>query len=394
MRKFNQCLQCLDDVSHPMGLMIDGSGLCTGCVTHQEKELLDWEGKWSKLQNKCSKILKNRSSDSYDCIIPLNADAEDYYIVELALSLNLKPLLLYVNNYFGTDLSWKNLHNLETKFDLDLVTFNPNIVTYKEVIRTSLRKYNSIYWPYQALKTAYPIRLALNMDIPLILWGGLQATEQVGKFSHNDEVEMSGWSRNQHDLFSIDEVDFFGTGAQISKSEQFHYTYPDLKQASKVAGIYLSNYVKWDPWKQNHNMLKYGLTLENSQYTFDQYERSGSSVFYGIHDLLRLEKHGYCKVRDHLSREIRHGRILKNNAQKLYTEYLSQNIDIKPFFDWLGVTDSGFQLFVKERIVHTRNKISNSENTRVNIKDIFNLDFFHDEEFSINKKFVIYHKGI
>ena len=394
MKKMNQCSQCLDDLSHPMGQIIDDSGLCTGCITHKEKESIDWNKKWLSLQNKCLKVLKKGNGGTYDCIIPLNADAEDYYIVELALSLNLKPLLLYVNNYFGTDLSWKNLHNLETHFDLDLVTFNPNIITYKEAIRTSLRKYNSIYWPYQALKTAYPVRLALDMDISLILWGGLQATEQVGKFSHNDEVEMSGWSRNQHDLFSVDEVDFFGTGAQISQSEQFHYTYPDLKQASKVTGIYLSNYVKWDPWKQNHNMLKYGLTLENSQYTFDQYERSGSSVFYGIHDLLRLEQYGYCKVRDHLSREIRHGRILKNNADKLYAEYLSQNIDIQPFFDWLGVTDSGFQLFVKERIIHTRNKIFNFENTRVSVKGAFNLDFFHDEEFSLNKKFVIYRKGI
>ena len=394
MKKINQCSQCLDDISHPMGQIIDDSGLCTGCITHKEKDSIDWDDKWSTLKDKCSIILKNRSKDAYDCMIPLNADAEDYYIVELAMSLNLKPLLVYVNNYFGTDLSWKNLHNLETHFDLDLVTFNPSINIYKESIRTSLRKYNSMYWPYQALKTAYPVRLALDMDIPIILWGGLQATEQVGKFSHNDEVEMSGWSRNQHDLFSIDEVDFLGTGAQISKSEQFHYTYPDLKQASKVVGIYLSNYVRWDPWRQNHNMIKYGFIPENSQYTFDQYERSGSSVFYNIHDLLRLEKCGYCKVRDHLSREIRHGRILKNNADNLYIEYLNQNIDIKPFFDWLGVSDSGFDLFVKERIVRYRNKISTNENTKINIKDLFSFNFFHGNEFSIDKKFVFYHKGI
>jgi hypothetical protein len=275
-----------------------------------------------------------------------------------------------------------------------LITFNPNITVYKEAIRTSLRKFNSIYWPYQAIKTAYPVRLALDMKIPLIVWGGLQATEQTGKFSHNDMVEMTGWGRVQHDLFSVNEDDFFGTGAQISERNRYHYMYPPIDQAKKVTGIYLSNYIRWDPWKQNHNMIKYGFKPENSIHTFDQFERSGSSVFYIIHDILRYEKHGYIKVRDQLSREIRHGRILSDKATKLYAEYLNQDRDIKPFFDWLGVTDSGFELFIKERVVHAQTKISNKKNVRINSKNLFNLDFFHDNKFSITKSFLIYYKGI
>ena len=394
MKEIVQCSHCLDDNKHPLGQIIDKSGLCSGCLTHNEKKLINWDAKWIGLKEKCDEIVKAREDNEYDCIIPLNADAEDYYIVELALSLNLRPLLLYVNNYFGTDLSWRNLHTLETIFDLDLATFNPNLHTYKESIRTSLRKYNSIYWPYQALKTAYPVRLALDMKIPLILWGGLQATEQVGKFSHNDQVEMSNWSRNQHDLFAIDEVDFFGTGAQISNIEQFQYSYPDLKNAKKVKGIYLSNYVRWDPWKQNHDMLKYGFTPENSKYTFDQYERSGSSVFYILHDLLRFEKHGYLKVRDHLSREIRHGRIIKNDAEYVYNQYLKKSYNIKPFFDWLGVTESGFKTFVREKIKKGLSKISKSENNIENIQNSFKKKFFSNKKTSIKETFIIYQKGI
>ena len=389
-----QCSNCLDDENHPLGQIIDSSGICTGCRTHKEKDLIDWDEKWSVLKNKCANILKKRSEGDYDCIIPLNADAEDYYVVELALSLNLKPLLLYVNNYFGTDLSWKNLHNLETVFDLDLVTFNPNFHSYKEAVRTSLRKFSSIYWPYQALKTAYPVSLAIDMKIPIILWGGFQATEQVGKFSHYDQVEMSNWSRNQHDLFAVDEEEFFGTGAQISSVEQFQYLYPNLKQAKKVTGIYLSNHLRWDPWKQNHSMQRYGFTPENTIFTFDQYERSGSSVFYIIHDLLRFEKYGYFKIRDQLSREIRHGRISKKNANYVYTQFMKQTYDIEPFFDWIGSTKSGFKLFVKERMKHSHHKVSNTKKDIVNIKKYFDVEYFSKKGISVKNTFVIYHKGI
>jgi len=397
MTSLQQCTRCLDDIGHPMGQVINDEGLCTGCITHREKDTIDWKQKWLLLKEKCQTVLRINSinsSNTYDCIIPLNADAEDYYVVELALSLNLRPLLLYVNNYFGTDLSWKNLHNLETQFDLDLVTFNPNIHTYKEAVRTSLRKFNSIYWPYQAIKTAYPVRLAIDMHIPLILWGSLQAIEQTGKFSHYDEIEMSGWSRNQHDLFAVDEIEFFGTGAQISKVDQFHYTYPDLKQANKVTGIYLSNYVRWDPWRQNQAMLKYGFTPESSKSTFDQYERAGSSVFYNFHDLLRLEKHGYLKVRDQLSREIRHGRISKQDARKVYNLYLNQHTDIKPFFEWLGATDSGLRLFSRERIDRSMRKVGTGKNTPIDVESYFTTSFFSDNSASIEKEFIIYHKGI
>ena len=137
MKKNNQCAKCLDDLNHPLGMALDNSGLCTGCITHKEKDLIDWGKKWIELEQMCSDHLKKANDQIYDCIIPLNADAEDYYVVKLAKKLNLRPLLLYVNSYFGTDLSWKNLHTLETHYDLDLITFNPNINTYNCLLYTS-----------------------------------------------------------------------------------------------------------------------------------------------------------------------------------------------------------------------------------------------------------------
>ena len=141
-------------------------------------------------------------------------------------------------------------------------------------------------------------------------------------------------------------------------------------------------------------MLKYGFTPEKMQHTFDQYERAGSSVFYNIHDLLRFEKHGYYKVRDQLSREIRHGRISKNNAERVYVEYINQGINIKPFFDWIGATDSGLKLFVQERIKHGLCKISQSESFEINVQDFFDIGLFSDKASLIEKNFIIYYKGI
>jgi len=141
-------------------------------------------------------------------------------------------------------------------------------------------------------------------------------------------------------------------------------------------------------------MLKYGFAPEKTQHTFDQYERAGSSVFYSIHDLLRLERHGYLKVRDHLSREIRHKRITKNNAKELYALYASQYVDIKPFFDWIGSTDSGYKLLLKERFKYSYKKISKKANKTIKIQDYFISSYFEGQNHCSTKGFVIYHKGI
>lgn len=386
------CSTCLDDIRHPLGQLLNKDGLCTGCVTHAEKNSINWDHKWQELDLRCKEILKTPRKGTYDCIIPLNADAEDYYIVELALKLKLKPLLVFVNNYFGTDISWRNIHNLSTQSDLDLQIFNPEFISYKEAVRSSLRKFNSIFWPYQALKTAYPVRMAIDLKIPLILWGGLQATEQVGKFSHYDRVEMSGWNRVQHDLLSIDEKNFFGTGVQLTEKKQYAYFYPQLKEAKKVIGLYMSNYVRWDPWKQNNDMLKYGFLPEENLYTFDKFERAGSSVFYDFHDLLRFENHGYRKVRDHLSREIRHGRITLSNARLLYKQYEGQQFDIEPFFLWLGATKSGIKLFSNNRLSKNQNLIGTNKSI-INPKEMIKEGFFPDA-MSSTQKFLTYYKGI
>ena len=68
--------------------------------------------------------------------------------------------------------------------------------------------------------------------------------------------------------------------------------------------------------------------------------------------------------------------------------------DIKPFFDWIGATESGFKLFVKEKIKYDLHKVSQSENSIVSIQSYFDTDYFSDNSTSIESFFIIYHKGI
>ena len=68
-------------------------------------------------------------------------------------------------------------------------------------------EHQNIYWPILAGHTVFPLEVARNYKIPLIIWGAHQGLEQVGMFSHEHEVEMSRRYRENHDLFGIEAQD-------------------------------------------------------------------------------------------------------------------------------------------------------------------------------------------
>ena len=110
-------------------------------------------------------------------------DAEDFFVLQKVLKLGLNPLLVSVNDYFKNDIGWHNLHQLITYFDVDSMVYNPDISVYKDLVRTSLRKLDHILLPFLTLHTSFPVHIAKQRKIPLIVWGQNQSVEQVGKFS-------------------------------------------------------------------------------------------------------------------------------------------------------------------------------------------------------------------
>ena len=50
MNETISCKTCLYDSNHPLGLEINNDGICSGCLIHQEKDILDWNQRWDDLE--------------------------------------------------------------------------------------------------------------------------------------------------------------------------------------------------------------------------------------------------------------------------------------------------------------------------------------------------------
>ena len=47
------CSRCLYPQDHPLNLIIDEQGICSGCRVHEEKDSLDWSKRFIKLMTVC-----------------------------------------------------------------------------------------------------------------------------------------------------------------------------------------------------------------------------------------------------------------------------------------------------------------------------------------------------
>lgn len=352
MHPLQHCRRCLYTTDHPLGLTLDADGLCSGCRIHEEKDTLDWSQRWETLRRIVAPY-RSTSGENYDCIVPVTGANDSYYVVHLVKErLGLNPLLVTYNKYFNTALGVRNLANLRIRFDCDILIQNVNPSSVRKITRTTLRQFGSIYWHCLAGQTVFPVQTALRYKVPLIIWGAHQGLEQVGMFSHTHDVEMTRRYRTDHDLLGHDPDSLLSIFDTLTEGDVWQYRYPADSELDTVGvrGIYLGNYVRWDPKTQHEQMMvSYDYRSAAFARTFDCYDHVDCYHYMDLHDLLKLYKHGYSKVTDQACREIRHGRMTRAEGATLVRRHeLTALCHIDKFCEWLGMNRSGLQFVLDQ----------------------------------------------
>ena len=408
--KIQQCSRCLYTSLHPLGITFNDGGVCSGCQIHEEKDSLDWDGRLQALK----KIIKpyQRGKKQYDCIIPVTGGNDSHFIVHVVKNiLKLEPLLVTYNKYFNTPLGIRNLANLRIKFDCDLLTQNINPQIVKKITKHTLRKYGSLYWPCLAGQTVFPVQTAIRYKIPLIIWGAHQGLEQVGMFSHLHEAEMTRRYRKDHDLFGVEAEDLITDFSTLTEGDIWQYRYPDDADLhlEGVRGIYLGNYIRWDPKAQHESMIKQ-FDYKSSKFhrTFDAYDHVDCYNFMDLHDHIKFLKNGYSKVTDHACREIRHKRLSRQHALKLVKKFENKKLKfVKQFCEWLHIDQVGLNFILNqhrnrliwdevEPNIYKKKKLNFSNQGKVNlVEKEHSLKFLQNSsiDMSSDTKYITIGKG-
>lgn len=346
------CSRCLYPSNHPLFITFDGEGVCSGCRTHEEKDRLDWSERFLKLKSLLDEY-RDRGGNNYDCIIPVSGARDSFFVVHtLKNVLGMNPLLVTYNKQYNTDVGVRNLAKLRKTFDADIVTLTVDPEKIKRITRTTLRRFGSMYWHCIAGQTVFPVQVAVKFKIPLIVWGVHQGVDQVGMFSHLDEVEMTRKYRKEHDLMGYEADDLIDDFDGVTERDVLPFRYPSDKEIEMVGvrGIYLSNYIRWDSKSQHEDMIRrYGYETTEQSRTFDTYNDVDCWNYSDVHDYIKYVKHGYGKVTDHACREIRLRRMTRAQGMDLVRKYNSKEPrNLEGFLNWLGITENSFRYILDQ----------------------------------------------
>lgn len=320
---------------------IDHEGVCNGCRSYELRESIDWGDRHKELL-KILERYRNRDNSNWDCIVPVSGGKDSTYQVVQTLQLGLNPLCVTATTCALSTLGRQNIENLK-HLGVDYIEITPNVEIRAKLNRIGLTQVGDISWPEHVSIFTIPVRVAVQFNIPLIIWGENPQNEFGGPAAENsNKILDRRWLEEFGGLLGMRVVDLVGQEG-IEPKHLINYTYPTDEELERVGvtGLFLGYYVPWDGLTnaliaQIHGFNTYGKIVEGTMLSYENLD----NYFHGIHDYFKFLKYGFGRATDHACLHIRRGRIsrldglaaVKRLDGKFPWQYLGMSLDemLKP----------------------------------------------------------------
>jgi len=327
------CTKCFYPDTKPQ-LNFDENGVCDACKWHEMKDSIDWNERRRELKEILEKY-RSKDGSRYDCLIPVSGGKDSHYQTYVIMKeFGLNPLLVNFHPLDMTEIGRKNLENLK-KMGVDCIEYTPNPTIYKKLAKFGLVELGDYQWPEHVGIFTVPYQIAVAYKIPLIIWG--ESPSEFGAGAKDTNIHFH--DRNYQEKYG----GFFLEKIKPENMIEYGFKYNELKSyifPSKqeieqigITGIFLGYYIKWDLFKQLEIVKRLGFEedREIKEGTYDSWENL--DVKYTVfHDYFKFLKYGFGRTTDHVSFEIRYGRMtreeglnrIKKYEGKIPTKYLDE----------------------------------------------------------------------
>lgn len=311
------CTRCVMPETKP-DILFDDDGVCSACRHFADRANVDWDRRRDELEEVLGRY---RSTDgtNYDCIIPVSGGKDSTYQVIRMLELGSNPLCVTATTDMLSDIGRRNIENIKRQgVDYIEVSVNPRV--RRKINRLALTEVGDISWPEHVTIFTVPVRLAVQLGVPLIVWGENSQNEYGGPASAAEgNVLTRRWLEEFGGLLGLRVSDLVGQDG-IEQRDLVQYTYPSDEDLARVGvtGIFLGYYIPWDGWgnalfSQAHGFEAYPKLVEGSLANYENLD----NVQTGIHDYFKFLKYGFGRATDLACMHVRRGRLSRQDAVKL-----------------------------------------------------------------------------
>lgn len=366
------CVRCVMPETKP-DLHIDEKGVCNACRSYESRTEIDWAERGIELQGVLERY-RSVDGSNYDCIVPASGGKDSTYQVITMLSIGMNPLVVTATTDKLSDIGRRNIENIKN-LGVDYIEVTINPVVRRRINRLALTQVGDISWPEHVAIFTVPARIAVQLGIPLIIWGENSQNEYGGPASAADNnVLTRSWLEEFGGLLGLRVSDLIGQEG-ITRRDLIQYTYPsdDDLQRVGVTGLFLGYYVPWDGFKnalvaQGHGFETYPRAIEGSIVNYENLDNGQT----GIHDYFKFLKYGFGRATDTACLHLRRGRLTRREAINLVKLH-----DGKFPWSYLGISledllediDMSLDEFVRVCDRFTNKKLFVTDSRRELIKD-------------------------
>lgn len=308
----NYCRRCILPDTRP-NLTLNADGVCNACVSHATKRNIDWTARERAFRQVVEHA--RARSHGYDCLIPVSGGKDSTWQVVTCLEYGLNPLAVTWKTPGRTAIGARNLANL-VSLGVDHIDYQVSPLVERKFMYEGLKRFGSTAIPMHMAIFNIPPRIAVQLEIPLVVWGENSAFEYGAP-----ETEQTG--------FRLDEAWFQRHGVTqgtragdwvsetLSRRELTPYFGPNQQDLDKagITGIFLGYYFEWDPEMTRAVAAAHGFQADTEGARTGLYDYADiDDDFISVHHWLKWYKFGFTRIYDNLSLEIRNGRLTRAEA--------------------------------------------------------------------------------
>lgn len=341
-------------------LEFNSEGICNICLQHQfKKGKIDWINRKTLLDNL---IQKHKNKYDYDCIIPFSGGKDSTFtLYYLMTEYKIKPLVVQFDHGFMRPNLLENNKKTFKKLGVDVISFTPNWKVVKRLMLESLIRKGDFCWHCHTGIFAYPMQVAIKYKVPLVFWGE-PSSEYTAYYDYReDEIEQVNETRfNRFVNLGITAEDMKGmiqNDFDLDPRDLKPYTYPDIRDLKllRYESVCLGSYIPWDT-KVQSQIISEKLGWKGDQvegmppglYNYEKIE----CYMQGVRDYIKYIKRGYSRVTQMTALDIRNGRLSKEKAEELVTEWEGKKPpSLEIFLEYLNITEAEFNEIVKKLVV-------------------------------------------
>lgn len=340
-----RCAKCNLPETHET-IIFDSQGVCNICSQQDfKKGSIDW-GKRKKDLDVL--VEEYRGRYDYDCLVPFSGGKDSTWTLNyLVKEYGLKPLVVRFDHGFMRPNLEDNVKRTIRKLGVDIHTFTPNWKVVQKLMLQSFLEKGDFCWHCHTGIFSYPMWVALEKKVPLIFWGEPSA-EYTAYYDYSQPEEVDEKRFNRYVNLGITSDDMFvRLEGAVDPRDLKPYKYPSVKDLRGLGyrSVCLGSYIQWDVKKQSEIIQRelgwQGDQVENvpPEYSYEKIE----CYMQGVRDYIKYIKRGYSRPSHLVALDIRHGRLKKEDGEKLIAEYEGKrppSLDL--FLEFVGLTEPEF----------------------------------------------------